>query len=139
MPGHNLLVEATIVGGTMIPVYAGACHLVDALTGNTGEDADHSKNWMFKIALAAFSYHLIAEGVGLNDYYLREGVAQRKAERGRTEAMESRRAERYNYSNYAVPLFPDKDVRQPREDPWAQGSWTGAPGAPASNAVETRE
>ena len=136
MPGHNLIVEAAVVGATLVPVYGVVCQSVDALTGNTGDGADYSKNWMMKIALTGVVYHTLAEAYGMNDWFLRNSVAKHKEDRKKTKQMSENRKTRYNYSNYAVPQFPDADKRYPMNDPWSQGSWTSSPASANANAVE---
>jgi hypothetical protein len=136
MPGHSLIVEAGVVGATLIPVYGAVCQSVNALTGATYDKEDKSGMWMVKIALTGFIYHGLAEFYGMNDWFLRASVAKRKEERRLTEDMMSRRETRYNYSNYAVPQFPDKDRRQPLNDKWTQGSWTSSPNGIIQEAVQ---
>ena len=131
-----LFLEATFVGATLIPVYGAVCQAMDSLYPET--ETNKEVRWMMKVWATGYLYHMGAEFVGMNDWFLRNSVAQKKVERDETERMSERRAERYNYSNYAVPQFPDADVRLPGNDKWAQGSWTGAPGAPASNSVASR-
>jgi hypothetical protein len=92
--------------------------------------------WVLKIAATGFLYHSLAEAYGMNDWFLRHSVAKHKAERQQTREMMGRRATRYNYSNYAVPEFPDADKRNPMNDQWATGSWTTGVGAPVANAVQ---
>jgi hypothetical protein len=133
MPGHNLLLEAGVVGATIVPVYGVVCSAVDSVL--EGEDKKNPSLWMLKVGITGALYHLLSEAYGMNDWFLRNSVASQKADRARTEDMLARRADRYNYSNYAVPEFPDKDKRNPMNDPWVQGSWTTSPaGMPINQA-----
>jgi hypothetical protein len=136
MSQANLLTEAAFVGATIVPVYSVVCQSVDAMFPASKEK---NEMWAVKIAASGFLYHLLAEGYGFNNWFLSKSVAAAKVERARTERMSDARAERYNYSNYAVPQFPDKDVRTPMGDKWTQGSWTTAPGGMSANAVAGRD
>jgi hypothetical protein len=139
MPGQSLLLEAAVVGATLVPVYGVVCKAVDAITGNmTSENPDYKDMpwWVLKIAATGFLYHSLAEAYGMNAWFLHNSVAKRKDERAHTKEMMGRRETRYNYSNYAVPEFPDKDRRTPMGDQWATGSWTTGVGAPVANAVQ---
>lgn len=135
MPGHSLLLEAGVVGATLIPVYGVVCQSVDALTGGSGTYKKEDM-WMVKVALTGFLYHSLSEFYGMNDWFLRNSVAKRKEDKRVVEDMMSRRETRYNYSNYAVPQFPDKDRRQPLNDKWAVGSWTSSPNGIIQEAVQ---
>lgn len=140
MPGHSLLLEASVVGATLVPVYGVVCKAVDGITGadqSTDPDYKNMPWWVLKIAMTGVLYHTLAEVYGMNDWFLRHSVAKRKEERERTNDMMSRRATRYNYSNYAVPQFPDADRRSPLNDKWVQGSWTSSPNGMTQNAVQT--
>ena len=134
MPGHSLLLEATVVGVTLVPVYGAVCKAVDGITGG---DKSHDL-WWLKMAMTGFIYHTLAEVYGMNDWFLRHSVAKQKEERAQTKEMMSRRATRYNYSNYAVPQFPDKDRREPLNDKWVKGSWTTSPNGMAQEGVQTQ-
>ena len=136
MSQANLLTEAAFVGATIIPVYSVVCQSVDAMFPASKEK---NEMWAVKIGLSGALFHLLSEGYGLNEWFLSKSVAAHKVERRRTELMSDARAERYNYSNYAVPQFPDKDVRTPMGDKWTQGSWTTAQGGVASNSVANRD
>jgi len=139
MPGHNLLLEAGVVGATIVPVYGVVCAVVDSAMGTRTKEAYGSLgnyDWVVKVALTGFVYHNLAELYGMNDWFLRNSVAKRKQEREQTMDMMTRRKERYNYENYAVPQFPDADRRSPLNDKWASGSWTTAQTAPVANAVQ---
>jgi hypothetical protein len=116
----------------MVPVYAVVCQVMDSFIPD--EEERHNW-WMVKVAVAAGSYHLLAEFSGLNEWFLSSSVAKKKQDRLRSDMMSARREVRYNYSNYAAPQFPDKDVRTPEGDKWAQGSWTTSPnGMPINQA-----
>jgi len=123
-----------------VPVYGVVCHSVDALTGgdkSTNPDYKNMPWWVLKIALTGFIYHSLAEAYGMNDWFLHNSVAKQKDERNHTYEMMRRRQSRYNYSNYAVPQFPDADRREPLNDKWAKGSWTSSPNGMAQEAVQT--
>ena len=137
MPGHNLLLEAGVVGATLVPVYGVVCKAVDGVMGYKSDDykSSHSQ-WMLKVALTGFLYHTLAEAYGMNDWFLSNSVAKQKEERKAVEEIFKRRKTRYNYENYAVPLIPGDDRRTPMGDKWATASFTTSPAIPNTNAVQ---
>jgi len=139
--GHSLILEAGVVGATLVPVYGVVCQAVDAITGADKTTNPNVKNmpwWVVKMFITGALYHSLAEAYGMNAWFLSSSVASEKRDRERTRMMSARRKTRYNYSNYAVPEFPDKDKRNPMNDEWATGSWTTSPASAPTDHVASR-
>jgi len=68
----HLYGEALVVGATLIPVWAAVTRATTVTRINFGSKA------MLDIFMAGFLYHLLAEELGVNEWYLTNGHAARK-------------------------------------------------------------
>ena len=78
MEPEELLLEALTVGITLVPVWALVSQFtVPFITSRFKQTAD--------VALTGIAYHLICEELGINEWYLSNGVASRNLIHGYTK------------------------------------------------------
>lgn len=70
----KLLLEAVVVGGTLMPVYFFTHSVVTSLLPRAGDDVQD----YLSLFLSGALFHVLFEEAGFNDWYLDNGVATQK-------------------------------------------------------------